>query len=65
MQSFNKDKKTGSSKTLLSKKRSSYSINMQKLENMDAAFATITNLELQMNALQKEIEKIGGFSILG
>jgi hypothetical protein len=29
---------------------------------MDAVLSTINNLELQMNALQKEIEKIGGFS---
>ena len=30
-------------------------------ENMDI-IGRITNLELQMVALQKEIEKIGGFS---
>ncbi len=30
-------------------------------ENMDI-LGRITNLELQMAALQKEIEKIGGFS---
>ena len=30
-------------------------------ENMDI-LGRITNLELQMVALQKEIEKIGGFS---
>ena len=29
---------------------------------MDAVLSTINNLELQMNALQKEREKIGGFS---
>ena len=29
---------------------------------MDATLLIITNLELQMNALQKELEKIGGFS---
>jgi len=40
-------------------------MSLQKLENMDAVLATITNLELQMNALQKDLEKMGGFSYLG